>query len=299
MIPISDINPAKSNPIISRIFIIGSIIVYVLIQPKNPSELFNFFYEFAAIPCEIYNNKPLSIEQYYNNDCSALTSNIVFKNKNIFLSLILSNIFHANFIHILGNLWSFWIFGNNIEDVLGRARFIIFLFMTGLFSMFAHVILNFNDINPIVVDIDDEKLAIAKEAGASAAINSNDEDAAMKIFEITGGGAKSVIDFVGAAPAFEFAYGLFGLVRGGTYVLVGLLGGQTTLQLPLVTLTARTLTGTYVGSLAEMGELMDLVRSGKIDPVPVEARNVSEADKTIKDLASGSINGLVCLKHDH
>ena len=58
-------------------------------------------------------------------------------------------------------------------------------------------------------------------------------------------------------------------------------------------------TGTYVGSLAEMGELMDLVRSGKIDPVPVEARNVSEADKTIKDLASGSINGLVCLKHDH
>ena len=142
-------------------------------------------------------------------------------------------------------------------------------------------------------------MAIAKEAGASAAINSNDEDAAMKIFEITGGGAKSVIDFVGAAPAFEFAYGLFGLVRGGTYVLVGLLGGQTSLQLPLVTLTARTLTGTYVGSLAEMGELMDLVRSGKIDPVPVEARNVSEADKTIKDLASGSINGLVCLKHDH
>jgi alcohol dehydrogenase/propanol-preferring alcohol dehydrogenase len=155
------------------------------------------------------------------------------------------------------------------------------------------------DINPIVVDIDDEKLAIAMEAGASAAINSSDEDAAMKIFEITGGGAKSVIDFVGAAPAFEFAYGLFGLIRGGTYVLVGLLGGQTTIQLPLVTLTARTLTGTYVGSLAEMGELMDLVRSGKIDPVPVEARNVSEADKTIKDLASGSINGLVCLKHDH
>ena len=143
MIPISDINPAKSNPIISRIFIIASIIVYVLIQPKNPSELFNFFYEFAAIPCEIFNNKPLSIDQYYNNDCSALTSNIVFENKNIFLSLFLSNIFHANFIHILGNLWSFWIFGNNIEDVLGKARFIIFLFMTGLFSMFAHVFFKF------------------------------------------------------------------------------------------------------------------------------------------------------------
>ena len=42
----------------------------------------------------------------------------------------------------------FLIFGNNIEDVLEN-RFIIFLFMTGLFSMFAHVFLNFNDINPI------------------------------------------------------------------------------------------------------------------------------------------------------
>ena len=150
MIPISDINPAKNNPIISRIFIITSILVYALVQPKNPAELFNFFYEFAAIPCEIFNNRPLSIDQYYNNDCSATTINIVFENKNIFLSLVLSNIFHANFLHILGNLWSFWIFGNNIEDVLGKTRFIIFLFMTGLFSIFAHIFLNFSDINPIV-----------------------------------------------------------------------------------------------------------------------------------------------------
>ena len=51
--------------------------------------------------------------------------------------------------------------------------------------------------------------------------------------------------------------------------------------------------------LGDVYKRQDLVRSGKIDPVPVEARNVSEADKTIKDLASGSINGLVCLKHDH
>ena len=150
MIPISDINPPKNNPVISRIFIFLSILVYVLIQPRNPNELFNFFYEFAAIPCEVFSNQPLSLEQYYNNQCSLKSSNIVFENKNIFLSLFFSNMFHANFVHILGNLWSFWIFGNNIEDKLGKIRFIIFLIFTGLASMFSHIILNAFDINPIV-----------------------------------------------------------------------------------------------------------------------------------------------------
>ena len=150
MIPISDINPPKNNPVISRIFIFLSILVYVLIQPRNPNELFNFFYEFAAIPCEVFSNQPLSLEQYYNNQCSLKSSNIVFENKNIFLSLLFSNMFHANFVHILGNLWSFWIFGNNIEDKLGKIRFIIFLIFTGLASMFSHIILISFDINPIV-----------------------------------------------------------------------------------------------------------------------------------------------------
>ena len=150
MIPISDINPPKNNPVISRIFIFLSILVYVLIQPRNPNELFNFFYEFAAIPCEVFSNQPLSLEQYYNNQCSLKSSNIVFENKNIFLSLFFSNMFHANFVHILGNLWSFWIFGNNLEDKLGKVKFIIFLIFTGLASMFSHIILNAFDINPIV-----------------------------------------------------------------------------------------------------------------------------------------------------
>ena len=49
MIPISDINPAKNTPIVSRAFIIIVALVYFLIQPKTSNELFNFFYEFAAI----------------------------------------------------------------------------------------------------------------------------------------------------------------------------------------------------------------------------------------------------------
>ena len=154
-------------------------------------------------------------------------------------------------------------------------------------------------INPIVVDIDDDKLDLAKKAGASAVINSKDEKIYEKIVELTEGGATSVIDFVGAAETFELASGMFGMKRGGTYVIVGLIGGETNLQLPMTTLTARTIRGIYVGSLAEMGELMQLVKEGKIEHVDVEKRNASTANETLNDLKNGKINGLVCLTHDH
>ena len=154
-------------------------------------------------------------------------------------------------------------------------------------------------INPIVVDIDDDKLDLAKKAGASAVINSKDEKIYEKIAELTEGGATSVIDFVGAAETFELASGMFGMKRGGTYVIVGLIGGETNLQLPMTTLTARTIRGIYVGSLAEMGELMQLVKEGKIEHVDVEKRNASTANETLNDLKNGKINGLVCLTHDH
>lgn len=142
MIPISDINPAKNTPIISRIFMISVVLTYLLIQPKTDLELFNFFYEYATIPCEFIAGYPLSIEQYYQNNCNVISNDVIFPFKNVYLGLIYSNFFHANFIHILGNLWSFWIFGNNVEDKLGKIKFLIFLLIAGAASISFHIILN-------------------------------------------------------------------------------------------------------------------------------------------------------------
>ena len=80
--------------------------------------------------------------------------------------------------------------------------------------------------------------------------------------------------------------------------MVGLIGGQTTVQLPMITLMARTITGVYLGSLQEMDELMSLVREGKIENVDVEVRHASKATETLDDLKNGKISGLVCLTHE-
>ena len=149
----------------------------------------------------------------------------------------------------------------------------------------------------IVIDIDDEKLDVAKKAGANNVINSKSENASEEIIKLSGGKVTKIIDFVGSQNSMSFGYGLFGINKGGLYVLVGLIGGNFNRQLPLHTFTARTIKGAYVGSLKEMGELMELVRSGKIDPIEVEARPASQASDTLYDLKSGHIKGLVCLKH--
>ncbi|MDA9862730.1 rhomboid family intramembrane serine protease [Acidimicrobiia bacterium] len=150
MIPISDINPAENTPYITRFFIFFTIAVYILLQPKNSTDLFNFFYEFSAIPCEIQKGVPLSANQFHSNDCMVTIDNVIFANKNLMLSLITANFLHANLLHLVGNLWSFWIFGNNIEDKLGNLKFIIFLMVAAGGSIGTHIFLNYSDLNPIV-----------------------------------------------------------------------------------------------------------------------------------------------------
>ncbi len=150
-------------------------------------------------------------------------------------------------------------------------------------------------INPIVVDIDDEKLKVARDLGASLTINSSSEDAANQIMEATGGGAKAIVDFVGAEASVNLGYQC--LSRGGKQVIVGLFGGQLTIPLPLLTLTEKKIMGSYVGSLGEMKDLMKLVSAGKIEPVEVESRDVSEAYRTLKEMKSGELRGLVSLTH--
>jgi D-arabinose 1-dehydrogenase-like Zn-dependent alcohol dehydrogenase len=79
-------------------------------------------------------------------------------------------------------------------------------------------------------------------------------------------------------------------------ILVGLYGGA--LSLPLATVPPRMLTirGSQVGTLAEMRELMELARAGRVPPIPIETRPLSRATQTLEDLHAGRITGRVVLR---
>ncbi|HKJ24993.1 MAG TPA: alcohol dehydrogenase, partial [Myxococcota bacterium] len=83
--------------------------------------------------------------------------------------------------------------------------------------------------------------------------------------------------------------------RGGKLVIVGLFGGAFHAPLPFFPIKAVTVQGSYVGSPAEMGELMVLVRGGRIPPIPVETRPIAEVTRTLEDLRAGRIVGRVAV----
>ena len=146
---------------------------------------------------------------------------------------------------------------------------------------------------PIAADIDDGKLEAAKKAGASAVYNTKDPESAKKLVADTGGGAYAVVDFVGSEKTFAFASQA--VRRGGKVIIVGLFGGAMSMPLPMFPFRTISIGGSMVGSLDETKEMMELVRAGKVDPIPYTKRPLSEANKSLEDLVAGKVTGRVIL----
>lgn len=145
----------------------------------------------------------------------------------------------------------------------------------------------------IAVDLDPAKREAALQAGALAAIDARAPDAARQIIKATGGGAGAVLDLVGATPTVTLALAASG--RGGHIVVVGLMGGDITLSLPIIPMKPIKLEGSYVGTLPELQELVALMRDGKIQPMPVTSRPLNEVNDALQALAQGKVIGRTVL----
>jgi D-arabinose 1-dehydrogenase-like Zn-dependent alcohol dehydrogenase len=145
---------------------------------------------------------------------------------------------------------------------------------------------------PVVADIDETKRQAALDAGASAAIDPADPELRKRLLKETGGFA-AAIDFVGAESTAEFGLAL--LRKGGRLAVVGLFGGAINISLPTLPLRGIGLIGSYVGSLAEFKELMALARAGAVKPIPIEARPLEAAQRSLDDLRAGRIRGRIVL----
>jgi D-arabinose 1-dehydrogenase-like Zn-dependent alcohol dehydrogenase len=144
----------------------------------------------------------------------------------------------------------------------------------------------------IVVDIDPAKRQAALDAGAAHAIDPAEKDARKQLYKLTGG-VLAAVDFVGSDKTVQFGFST--LTTGGELVVVGLFGGAADLSVPMFPLKSLTVMGSYVGSPADMGELMALVSAGQVKPLPVATRPLDQAGATLMDLAQGNIVGRVVL----
>jgi D-arabinose 1-dehydrogenase-like Zn-dependent alcohol dehydrogenase len=145
--------------------------------------------------------------------------------------------------------------------------------------------------NIVVVDIDATKFSAARQAGAAASVEANAPDAAKKLQEIAGGPLYGAVDLVGAASTATLALGP--LRKGGRVILVGLYGGEIPISLVAVVQRALTIQGSSVGTVAELKQVIELARSGKLKPLPIEKRPLSEVSRTLDELKAGRVIGRV------
>lgn len=147
--------------------------------------------------------------------------------------------------------------------------------------------------NIAVGDIDPGKFEAARAAGARHTFDTREPDAAAKLAALPGG-VWGAIDLVGATSTAAIGYGA--LRRGGRYVTVGLFGGE--LPLSTVTMAQRAVSaqGSYVGSLPELREVVELARSGKLKPIPVSTCGLDEVSSVLDQLKAGTVTGRVVAK---
>ncbi|MES2979751.1 MAG: alcohol dehydrogenase [Pseudomonadota bacterium] len=145
----------------------------------------------------------------------------------------------------------------------------------------------------VVVELDPLKRDAALKSGAVAVIDPRSADPAGQIRAAVNGPVNFVLDLVGSGETATLGFEMLG--KGGKAIVVGLLGGSMTLSVPLLPMRAATLQGSYIGSPAELRELVALVQSGPGLSVPIDRRSLDDADAALTDLRAGRVIGRVVL----
>jgi alcohol dehydrogenase len=154
---------------------------------------------------------------------------------------------------------------NTARVPAGSSVAVVGLGGVGLCSLLAAIAAGAREV--IAVDLADDKLALARQLGATATFDAKDPDAAQQIRDATGGGVEYAFELAGAVKALELAWRI--TRRGGTTVTAGLPPPNAALPVPVVGLVAeeRTLKGSYIGTSVPARDIpryIELYRRGRL-----------------------------------
>ena len=113
MFPIRDTQPSYSKPVVTVILIVVNILVFLYEFSLDSFSQNAFMYRFALIPDRFH-----------------------------FSNVVTSMFLHGGWMHVLGNMWFLWIFGDNIEDILDHPKFLLFYLMCGIAAALTQVFFN-------------------------------------------------------------------------------------------------------------------------------------------------------------
>jgi membrane associated rhomboid family serine protease len=146
MFPYRDENETQRPAIITGTIIAANVLVWLSVQGAGSTvALAQSVCELGLIPGELTLSVPPGT-RFPMGDRLVCLTDPGRQSEHLVTSMFL----HGSWMHLLGNMWFLWIFGNNIEDSMGRLRFIVFYLLCGLAAAFGQIVTNPNSAIPMV-----------------------------------------------------------------------------------------------------------------------------------------------------
>lgn len=143
VLPLFDDNSdRRSAPVVNIALIVANFAVFIFLQAAgDPTN--HFTYAFCTVPEEIVTGHDITTAdreiQHPVTGQVVVIPGLQPTPGTVYLTLFTSMFMHGGWGHLLGNMLFLWIFGDNVEDALGKARYLVFYLLTGVLASLAHV----------------------------------------------------------------------------------------------------------------------------------------------------------------
>jgi membrane associated rhomboid family serine protease len=167
VLPVHDVNPTRRTPWVTRLLLLVNVVAFLLspvayaplmgeASPQAACSQIAFFDEYGAKPAEVIGNDAADsvatgeVGQGPGGQVGCVTQSPPPYDKQPFLSVLTAMFLHGGWLHLLGNLLFLFVFGNNVEDRLGRLRYLAFYLLCGYAATYVFSVLFAGSSSPLV-----------------------------------------------------------------------------------------------------------------------------------------------------
>ncbi len=131
MIPLRDDNPSSTRPVVNYLLILACTAVFLhMLSLGSSARIGQFVFAYGAIPAHLFGGGGAPVTGY--------------------ATLVTSLFLHGGWVHLLGNMLYLWIFGDNVEDLMGHSGYLVFYLLAGVIATITHILVNPTSTVPVI-----------------------------------------------------------------------------------------------------------------------------------------------------
>ncbi len=139
MLPLKDENISRTFPVVTVSLIVFNFAVFIYQYFIGSAGFEYYVMSYGLTPYKLMGQAPVQMLEVRH--IAQIPE---------FMKIFTSMFMHGGFLHIISNMWILWIFGDNVEDSMGKFKFLVFYILSGVAATLAHVFFNMNSSNPLV-----------------------------------------------------------------------------------------------------------------------------------------------------